>query len=85
MWYSGTASVTTGSVEVIGDANVDFIANIFAGDAFISDGNGLSIEILRVESKAKLILARRYTGPAAASVLHPADTGLLAHAGGADH
>ncbi|QRY97370.1 hypothetical protein JT366_09200 [Sphingomonas paucimobilis] len=63
MWYSGTASVTTGSVEVIGDANVDFIANIFAGDAFISDGNGLSIEILRVESKAKLILARRYTGP----------------------
>ena len=63
MWYFGTATVTTGSVEVIGDANVDFVNNVFPGDAFISAGNGLSIEILRADSRGKLILARPYSGP----------------------
>lgn len=63
MWYFGTATVTTGSVEVIGDASVDFVNNIFPGDAFISAGNGLSIEILRADSRGKLILARPYSGP----------------------
>jgi len=63
MWYIGTATVTTNSVEVIGDANVDFVNNVFPGDAFISTGNGLPVEILRAESKNKLILARPYTGP----------------------
>ncbi|WP_433910365.1 hypothetical protein [Sphingomonas yabuuchiae] len=63
MWYTGTATVTTGSVEVIGDANVDFVSNVFPGDAFISAGNGLSIEILRADSRGKLILARPYSGP----------------------
>ena len=63
MWYFGTATVTTGSVEVIGDANVDFVSNVFPGDAFISAGNGLSIEILRADSRGKLILARPYSGP----------------------
>lgn len=63
MWYFGTATVTTGSVEVIGDANVDFVSNVFPGDAFISAGNGLSIEILRPDSRGKLILARPYSGP----------------------
>jgi hypothetical protein len=63
MWYFGTATVTTGSVEVIGDASVDFVNNVFPGDAFISAGNGLSIEILRADSRGKLILARPYSGP----------------------
>lgn len=63
MWYFGTATVTTGSIEVIGDANVDFVSNVFPGDAFISAGNGLSIEILRPDSRGKLILARPYSGP----------------------
>lgn len=63
MWYIGIANVTTNSVEVIGDANVDFVNNVEPGDAFISTGNGLTLEVLRAESRNKLVLARPYTGP----------------------
>ncbi|QPT09721.1 hypothetical protein [Sphingomonas paucimobilis] len=63
MWYIGIANVTTNSVEVIGDANVDFVNNVEPGDAFICTGNGLTLEVLRAESRNKLILARPYTGP----------------------
>ncbi|MGW8141859.1 tail fiber domain-containing protein [Sphingomonas zeae] len=63
MWYIGIANVTTNSVEVIGDANVDFVNNVEPGDAFICTGNGLTLEVLRAESRNKLVLARPYTGP----------------------
>lgn len=63
MWYIGTANVTTNSVEVIGDANVDFVNNVEPGDAFICTSNGLTLEVLRAESRNKLVLARPYTGP----------------------
>lgn len=61
MWYSGTATFSSGSVEVIGDANVDFVNNVFPGDACIGP-NGLPVEILRAESRGKLILATAYNG-----------------------
>ncbi|MBZ6383142.1 hypothetical protein [Sphingomonas sanguinis] len=61
MWYTGTATFTTGSLEVVGDGNVDFVSNVFPGDACIGP-NGLPMEIDRADSRNKLILRTPYNG-----------------------
>ncbi len=61
MWYTGTATFTAGSLEVVGDGNVDFVSNVFPGDACIGP-NGLPMEIDRADSRNKLILRTPYNG-----------------------